>query len=876
VARSVRVELILDTLKGVKGAKDLSKATDDVADSLGKTAREGELAGKAVDNAGEQMSQTARAVDGLDRQIDKLTRDLKQMAIAQALGESGSGNLTRQIRLQEAEVRRLTKTRGLLGDAGKPGGGGLLGDFGKLGTEGAEDFATSFGAKVGPLMANLPVGAPLAAVLGGAAITAAPFIGATISAAVIGGAGIGGVIGGVILAAKDSRVQAAGTELGARLLGALRNDASVFVAPVLSAISLVGSRFDEINGKIQNIFQNASRFVAPLVDGATRALQSITGGVDALVTKAGPVINVISQGIADVGKAIGDLFLELSSNGAAAAVALQLAFELVTSSIRSIAITVDALSKAFGFLAKLGAFGQAAQAQMIIYEASAKLAKNTTTDLGVAASITAATVKTFDERMTDATNAVKSYSNEIHAAFSDQLSLDQATLQLANGAKTLRDELSHGTRTLSLNSAEGRKNRGAVLDQLSAIENLRQARVNETGSTQQATREYNTNIGALRRSMLQAGFTKGEVDALIGSYRKVPGKVNTAIGTPGLPQSDKGIKDYGKKLNNLARKINTVISVEGKARAESELASLLIQQQALKKGISVSAAASAFRKNAGDGYGFAGGGFTGPGSKYQPAGVVHAGEFVFSSEATSKIGVPKLNQLHQAARGYAGGGPVLNAPFPVNAAVTRIPSLDEALAVVAAAVPGGSGGGPGYKWMERVARAAFPGIGIISDYRPGAVTLTGNRSYHAVGRAVDFSPSKPFAEWVNARYFARTKELITPWQSLNIHNGARHHYSPLIENQHSGSNAHDHWAMQNGGWIPEPVYGVGRSGRTYSFAENGRPERVLPAGQSAAAGPVHVTNNFTINGANHNLEQIATAVERRIGRTVSIYARGAP
>jgi hypothetical protein len=81
--------------------------------------------------------------------------------------------------------------------------------------------------------------------------------------------------------------------------------------------------------------------------------------------------------------------------------------------------------------------------------------------------------------------------------------------------------------------------------------------------------------------------------------------------------------------------------------------------------------------------------------------------------------------------------------------------------------------------------------------------------------------------------------------------------------------------MINGGWIPEPVYGVGRSGRTYSFAENGRPERVLPAGQSAAAGPVHVTNNFTINGANHSLEQIASQVNRELGALIDQYSRGA-
>ncbi|EMW2028161.1 phage tail tape measure protein, partial [Escherichia coli] len=50
---------------------------------------------------------------------------------------------------------------------------------------------------------------------------------------------------------------------------------------------------------------------------------------------------------------------------------------------------------------------------------------------------------------------------------------------------------------------------------------------------------------------------------------------------------------------------------------------------------------------------FATGGFTGTGGKYEPAGIVHRGEFVFTKEATSRIGVGNLYRL---MRGYATGG----------------------------------------------------------------------------------------------------------------------------------------------------------------------------------------------------------------------------
>lgn len=45
------------------------------------------------------------------------------------------------------------------------------------------------------------------------------------------------------------------------------------------------------------------------------------------------------------------------------------------------------------------------------------------------------------------------------------------------------------------------------------------------------------------------------------------------------------------------------------------------------------------------GAGFASGGYTGPGGKYQPAGIVHKGEYVFDKESTSRIGVSSLEAL---------------------------------------------------------------------------------------------------------------------------------------------------------------------------------------------------------------------------------------
>ncbi len=52
--------------------------------------------------------------------------------------------------------------------------------------------------------------------------------------------------------------------------------------------------------------------------------------------------------------------------------------------------------------------------------------------------------------------------------------------------------------------------------------------------------------------------------------------------------------------------------------------------------------------------GFASGGYTGNGGRYDPAGIVHRGEFVFNKSATSRLGTGFLSTLHNAKSARAG------------------------------------------------------------------------------------------------------------------------------------------------------------------------------------------------------------------------------
>ncbi len=157
----------------------------------------------------------------------------------------------------------------------------------------------------------------------------------------------------------------------------------------------------------------------------------------------------------------------------------------------------------------------------------------------------------------------------------------------------------------------------------------------------------------------------------------------------------------------------------------------------------------------------------------------------------------------------------------------------------------GNGASPfgGSAGMMRTLRGRFPGLRLISGFRPGSITLGGSRSYHASDRAVDVPPNRDVAKFIYDSYRSITRELITPFQEFNLHNGRKHTYTGAVWRQHNfaGGNAHDHWAARLGAVLPK----FGTSQRQFPVMDSGgwlqpgwsppiyngtgRPETVTPA-----------------------------------------------
>lgn len=134
-------------------------------------------------------------------------------------------------------------------------------------------------------------------------------------------------------------------------------------------------------------------------------------------------------------------------------------------------------------------------------------------------------------------------------------------------------------------------------------------------------------------------------------------------------KADSSNSGISTKLNDLRSTAfgSPIIAPIKASAADAGLAGLLagLQGQANRNPITIPVRTAQGVGGGGGTTGYASGGYTGPGGKWDPAGIVHRGEFVMDAKSTSAIGVSNLYAMMRGARGeravsrgYANGGGV--------------------------------------------------------------------------------------------------------------------------------------------------------------------------------------------------------------------------
>jgi hypothetical protein len=927
--RSARIELILDTLRAVRGAKDLSKATDDLAGNLDDTARAGDKAGRAVDQAGDDMSQAARAAGKLDREIEQLTGSLREMAIAQALT---GDNFSKQIREQETQVRRLTRSRKLLGVED------LLPTPAEM-KPAAESFGKTLISDVGKAVTASR--GMLIPALVGVAVVASPLIGASVAAAVVGGAGVGGVVGGLFLAARDPRVKQAGQDLGTELLADLEQRASGFVKPALDSIAKVRIAYQGFGGDLDRIFADSAHLVDPLVNGALSGAAKMGHGFADAVSQARPVVDQLGITFDRLGQAGGDFLTKMSKHADDGARALD---DLTSATVAFINTTGDIigdLATLYGWFSKAndavesfthglsiidmlnpnrpfkelydglrsvvgasddadksvrrvgsGTFGladaasSAADAMQIEKDKTKELADQQSLLLMGMDAVKAA--QTGLQYSLDSLGGATSLQGQRAIALKQAMdNLYGATIRNVDANETYQaswDSLSGSVkangRTLNVNTVAGRSNRDALEALLTSNGELYTANIAAGVSVAQATKKHQARTEAVKEEARRLGLNRGETNKLIAAYGHIPPKKTTDL---------------------------VLRSVDRVADALLDLAAIQLH---LAKGTALPGDLS--RRLARAQYGMPdtkrahGGVLPGHAPHDRADNMIYAGtpgEWVIQKPTVRKVlkqyGPAAMDYFNQYGElpEYADGGllKASKAQWPtgmnyrVTAGMTKVPSLDW----VISKAPGGPGAtfvraqdGKPYIWASAGPRG-YDCSGIVS----AVYNVLHGRNPYSHTFSTGSLPGRWFtksgiggpltAAWSNPGQYPASSSTghmmgmvggltFESSGSRGVHLGATtRRLTDFAHIAHYGRGGHI--AMANGGILREPVFGYGtRSGATYSLAERG-PERVSPLG--TGAGTVTINAPITINGSNLSPQQIAAAVSRELGRQADVYAR---
>lgn len=506
-----------------KGAVETGEGLEKVADKADKASRKlGEYGRAALKVAAE--TKIARAA------LRDLTAEYSR---------TGDTSLLKGIRQQASKVKGLE-------NLGKT----LKAEAEKAGEQAGKAMSSNMWQSMGASLQGLPseVKGGLMAVGTAAAAISMPLIGAEISSAVVGSVGVGGILGGIMLAAKDARVRAAASMMASRVGDELRDAASPFVDATLSGIGKLSSSFDRIMPSMSRIFSRLAPYVDKLSAGLGGALERMMPGIERAVDAARPMLEVLARELPRLGDAVGKAFTSMGREGKGATEALVMTLRGLEGIITFVGRAVAGLTHNFMILVDLeshlpGFLGNTARTIKAEAEAADKAADATgdagasLLTLGTDATIAAGQVSNFNQKINDEITRALGYDTAIVNA---RLAVDDFKTSVGNAANAM--------------SGQGQKAdelRSKLYDTIGSLDAARQQEITTTGNVAGANKTFNDQVTALLEIARKAGMSKSELEKLAKKYQ-IDVYYTTHYQVRGTPPGEatrptRGVMTYGAK-----------------------------------------------------------------------------------------------------------------------------------------------------------------------------------------------------------------------------------------------------------------------------------------------------------------------------------------
>lgn len=486
MARTVKVELEAAVEDYVAGVEEAEKATGgledkveglgitatgtgkevgelgDKAEELGVTAKESSEGvddlGKKAEEAGVKARAAGREVDEMRDELKKLDRQIAEteasiVTLNRAFAQTGNKNFLKEVQDEKKALSDLSSTRKSIDNEIK-----------KLNPEKssqADDFTQSLTKSLekGPLSPNLLIA------IGAIGIAAAPAIGAAVSGAVVGTVGTGGILGGIYLASRDPRVQAAWSTVSQQLQGQLTNAAAPFVDVTLKGITQVGGAVKDIHWT--QLFADAAKQAGPFLAGLSDGIRGFGNGLTEMIHNAGPSVKELGEGLGDFLTTVGEGLAEISGNSKADGDALHNLFTVIDAGTESVFGLLAGLTDVYEIGRKIGGpglvdvFNVLGAAQHGVAGAVASTVEQATA--GKAA------FDQYGHAILTTGAALQSYADKAAAAAAAGHSLFDSATDVGTALAGVKSALKANGKTLDENTEKGRANRTALSQLATAL-----------------------------------------------------------------------------------------------------------------------------------------------------------------------------------------------------------------------------------------------------------------------------------------------------------------------------------------------------------------------------------------------------------------------
>jgi hypothetical protein len=471
--------------------------------------------GNDINDMGKKTRVGAEETGKFDKRIGELRTSLRDLGAE--FDRTGDPSLLKKFRADSSELSGLLRMRKGVEDVAVG-----VEQLGRKAANAAEETESLFGS----LQAGFEGGATSPGGLGIAGIAAVPAL-ATAGGAAVAGIGALGAGAGVASAVMGDpkAFQAAWGEAA----GSVRKDflaaGDAFVGPTMDAIKTIGPTIHSWN--LTAALAPASKYLPAIVDGLERGATGLEHGIADGIKKAGPAVAALSQGIAQLGTAVGDALSHISDGAEGGAQALHDTFTAVSAVVEGFGLLTEGAEKAYGaindhpfisagFTAGLSipaslaakALGDVDEGGLAVARTLPGVASAAQTASGAFDNV-AGTLRGVALSSSDTAAALDIATHSFSEATDKALALNDANAAVTLGLKGVKDGFEGGAHALDTANVKGAQNVQLIDEQIRKLQEKRDADIAAGGSTAEAyakaDRAYNDAITDLQRTIGKLG-----------------------------------------------------------------------------------------------------------------------------------------------------------------------------------------------------------------------------------------------------------------------------------------------------------------------------------------------------------------------------------